>query len=166
MYTPVAGHWQTNLPADRLGFYNPGTGNWKLDYNGNGKYDDCLRDGCPGPFGNASQVAIVGDWTGTKQTRIGTFTPATGKWVLDLNGNGKVDACTVDGCYGPFGVSGDLPISGDWNGTGKSRIGIFDPVSKQWELDLNGNGKFDGCTTDRCLGPFGQPGDLPVVGNW
>jgi hypothetical protein len=35
-----------------------------------------------------------------------------------------------------------------------------------WYLDLNGNGKMDGCTIDGCFGPFGQPGDLPVVGKW
>lgn len=28
---------------------------------------------------------------------------------------------------------------------------------------MNGNGKFDGCAVDACPGPFGQPGDLPVV---
>jgi hypothetical protein len=35
-----------------------------------------------------------------------------------------------------------------------------------WYLDLNGNGKLDACGVDACIGPFGQPGDLPVVGKW
>jgi hypothetical protein len=35
-----------------------------------------------------------------------------------------------------------------------------------WYLDLNGNGKLDACGVDLCLGPYGQPGDLPVVGKW
>jgi len=43
---------------------------------------------------------------------------------------------------------------------------VFDPSSGMWDLDLNGNGVFDGCTIDACLGPFGQPGDLPVIGKW
>ena len=168
VYTPVAGRWQASQPADRVGFYNPANGSWRIDYNGNGKYDDDCgpKDRCYGPFGGPGQVAIVGDWTGTKQTRIGTFTPRTGKWVLDLNGNGQLDACTIDGCYGPFGLAGDLPVTGDWDLSGKARIGVFDPSSGQWELDLNGNGKFDDCKIDRCFGPFGQAGDLPVVGNW
>jgi hypothetical protein len=45
-------------------------------------------------------------------------------------------------------------------------MGIFDPSTGMWELDRNGNGIFDGCTVDLCLGPFGQPGDLPVAGKW
>ena len=35
-----------------------------------------------------------------------------------------------------------------------------------WYLDINGNGKMDSCNVDGCFGPFGQPGDLPVVGKW
>jgi hypothetical protein len=31
---------------------------------------------------------------------------------------------------------------------------------------MNGNGQFDGCSVDACLGPFGHSGDLPVVGKW
>jgi len=72
----------------------------------------------------------------------------------------------VDSCLGPFGISGDLPVAGDWTGTGTAKIGVFDPSTGLWELDLNGNGRWDGCAIDACLGPFGQPGDLPVVGKW
>jgi len=58
------------------------------------------------------------------------------------------------------------PVAGDWSGTGKAQLGIFDPSTGMWELDRNGNGIFDGCTVDLCLGPFGQPDDLPVAGKW
>jgi hypothetical protein len=70
-------------------------------------------------------------------------------------------------------VIGDYPVVGDWDGTGKVRIGVFRPSTKIWYLDLNGNGKLDtngdgvvDCTVDACIGPFGQPGDIPVVGKW
>jgi hypothetical protein len=59
-----------------------------------------------------------------------------------------------------------LPVVGDWTGTGQEEIGDFRPSGEEWFLDMNGNGKFDGCKVDACLGPFGQPGDLPVVGKW
>jgi hypothetical protein len=109
---------------------------------------------------------VVGDWTGSGVTAIGVFDPSTGMWKLDSNGNGKLDGCSMDSCVGPFGITGDLPVVGDWDGTGKSRIGVFDPNTGIWELDLDGNGKFGGCQVDSCLGPFGQPGDLPIVGKW
>jgi hypothetical protein len=103
---------------------------------------------------------------GTGMARIGVFDPQTGLWELDLNGNGLWDGCQKDRCLGPFGQPGTLPVVGDWTGTGAVRIGAFDPQTGLWELDLNGNGLWDGCQVDRCLGPFGQPGDLPVVGKW
>jgi len=109
---------------------------------------------------------VVGDWNGSRITRVGVFTPSTGSWKLDLNGNGLFDGCTTDSCRGPFGTTGDLPVAGDWTGNGRTQIGVFTPASGQWKLDVNGNGIFDGCTVDACLGSFGQAGDLPVVGKW
>jgi hypothetical protein len=72
----------------------------------------------------------------------------------------------VDKCIEQFGGNGDFPVVGDWSGTGEVRIGVFRPSTGEWFLDMNGNGKFDGCAVDACPGPFGQPGDLPVVGKW
>jgi len=163
---PVVGHWKTTSGADKIGFYHPSKRLWKLDLNGNGIFDGCLVDGCLGPFGLSGDLPVVGDWTGTGIPRIGVFSPSTGLWKLDLNNNGKLDTCTVDGCLGPFGLSGDLPVVGDWTGTGTAKVGVFDPSTGLWDLDLNGNGIFDGCQVDGCLGPFGQSGDLPVVGQW
>ena len=44
--------------------------------------------------------------------------------------------------------------------------GLARPSTGEWLLDLNGNATWDGCDIDACLGPFGEPGDLPVVGKW
>ncbi|HEU4639889.1 MAG TPA: hypothetical protein VFS84_13625, partial [Candidatus Binatia bacterium] len=63
-----------------------------------------------------------------------------------------------------FGDPGDLPVIGDWNGTGISKIGVFRPATGEWFLDLNGNGKWDE-GIDLQLS-YGEPGDVPVVGRW
>jgi hypothetical protein len=34
-----------------------------------------------------------------------------------------------------------------------------------WFLDWNGNGQWDGCGVDACIG-FGMATDVPVVGDW
>lgn len=60
-----------------------------------------------------------------------------------------------------YGISTDVPVVGDWNGSGVKRIGIF--RNGTWILDTNGNGVLDG--SDRTVS-FGQPGDIPVVGDW
>ncbi len=62
---------------------------------------------------------------------------------------------------GSFGQPGDIPIVGDWTGSGKKSIGVF--RSGVWLLDTNGDGMFD--AGDQTV-VFGQSGDLPVVGDW
>ncbi|CDH44284.1 hypothetical protein [Candidatus Contendibacter odensensis] len=57
----------------------------------------------------------------------------TGQWFIDRNGNHQWDDCVADGCYDGFGQAGDLPVAGDWNGTGVAKIGVF--RNGQWFLD-------------------------------
>jgi hypothetical protein len=140
-------------------------GLWNFDLNGNSTFDGCSVDECD-TFGDDNELPVVGDWTGTGTEEIGLFVPSKGAWYLDRNGDGNWDGCRVDKCLGTFGTRGDLPVVGDWDGTGKVRIGVFRPSTGMWYLDLNGNGKLDGCKIDACVGPFGQQGDLPVVGKW
>jgi len=162
---PVVGSWIDGGNAT-LGVFKPSTGTWQFDRNGNGLFDGCQVDRCLGPFGQVGDLPLVGDWTGSGTARIGVYDPKTALVELDLNGNGLFDGCQVDRCLGPFGQPGDVPVVADWTGTGATKIGVFDPKTGLWELDLNGNGLFDGCQVDRCLGPFGQVGDLPLVGKW
>ncbi len=163
---PVVGYWKAGMKTAGIGTYRSSIGRWFLDLNGNGLLDQGNTDARLGPFGAAADKPVVGNWAGNGISRIGVFIPSTGKWQLDLNGNGVFDGCTIDRCLGPFGITGDLPVAGDWTGTGRSQIGVFTPANGQWKLDVSGNGTFDGCTIDVCLGSFGQTGDLPVVGKW
>ncbi len=54
---------------------------------------------------------------------------------------------TASGSPGPMPCwgsvrAGDIPITGDWRGIGKTDIGVF--RSGFWILDMNGNGQIDG----------------------
>lgn len=136
--------------------------------NGNGIWDGCGAgepDRCLGPFGGLDiDVPVTGDWNGNRLTKIGIY--RQGNWFLDLNGNGAWDGCGIDACQGPFGgVSADIPVVGDWNGAGVSKIGIF--RQGFWFLDRDGSGTWGGCALgnpDACLGPFGGfPFDIPII---
>ena len=133
-------------------------GLWALDLNGNHSWDGTSIDGLF-TFGQAGDIAVTGDWTGTGTTRIGIF--RNGLWALDLNGNGLWDGPSIDAVF-TFGQAGDIPVTGDWTGTGTTKIGIF--RNGLWALDLNGNGvaEFPGDS----FFTFGQAGDIPVVGTW
>jgi len=161
----VSGDWG-NRGASSVGVFRPSNGYWYLDANGNGQWDGCAIDRCWGPFGLSTDQPVVGDWTGSGVVRIGVFRPSDGTWYLDKNGDGKWGGCSVDLCLGAFGGSGDRAVVGDWTGTGTTKIGVFRPSDGRWYLDLDGKGQWGGCTADACLGPFGIPGDVPVVGKW
>ncbi len=172
---PVVGHWDG---GDRtlLGVLRSGTAQWFLDRNGNGQWDDCGADPCL-TFGDIGDLPVAADWNRDGKAKIGVF--RAGNWYLDANGNGQWDGCEIDRCYlkvpdqgAPgFGLSGDLPIAGDWTGDGIAKVGVF--RAGNWYFD-NGNGDWDGCEIDRCYlknpeqpsAGFGLAGDYPIVGDW
>jgi hypothetical protein len=150
----------------KIGIFRPSTGHWFLDVNGNGVLDDCIIGGCLS-LGQQGDPLPVDVQTGESvAARLDLLDPPTQQQNLTINNADRLESCTVAECAKAFGLSGDLPVVGDWTGAGQERIGVFDPSTGMWELDLNGNGEFDGCQVDACLGPFGQSGDLPVVGSW
>jgi len=62
--------------------------------------------------------------------------------------------------YAAYGLSGDLPVSGDWNNDGKDTIGVFRPSTRTWYLDYNNDGRVDKTVA------YGLDTDLPVSGDW
>jgi len=67
--------------------------------------------------------------------------------------------------FGVFGTNGDTPLLGDWNGDGKTKVGIYRATGGIFGLDINGNLTFDGLDKGGVLGPGGA-GVTPVVGDW
>lgn len=110
-------------------------------------------------YGTATDLPIVGDWTGSGTKRIGIF--RNGTWFLDTNGNGVLDGLdkTV-----VFGQAGDIPVVGDWRGTGQVALGLF--RSGTFILDLSGH--LSGVPTglSDATFTFGQGGDIPIVADW
>jgi hypothetical protein len=162
----IAGKWDAKA-NERVGVFRPSTGYWYFDRNANGDFNGCTKDRCARLKNYVSgDLPVVGDWSGNGVSQLGLFRPSTGEWFLDRNANRVWDNCKRDLCITSFGGAGDLPVSGDWNATGQSKIGIFRPSTGEWFLDLNGNGVWEGCAVDLCVAEFGAVGDIPVVGKW
>lgn len=160
---PVVGRWN-GVATPQIGIYRPGTRQWALDLNGDGVWNGTPTDRTM-VFGIAGDKPVVGDWTGNGITRIGVFRQSNGMWYLDKNNNGLLEACTIDICQGPFGVSGDRPVVGDWSGNGKTKIGVYRSSNNRWVIDYNGDGKVNAVPTDR-VWAFGVATDQQVVGDW
>ncbi|MBT0653147.1 multicopper oxidase domain-containing protein [Geomobilimonas luticola] len=161
---PVTGDWTGNgKGTTKIGVFTNGT--WYLDLNGNGAWDGTPTDAIYN-FGTglAGAIPVTGDWTGNGTTKIGVF--VNGTWYLDLNGNGAWDGTPTDAMYVfGAGVAGALPATGDWTGTGSTRVGIY--ANGTWYLDLNGNGAWDGTPTDAThIFGAGMTGAVPVIGKW
>src|SRR5262249_57316432 len=92
---------------------------------------------------------------------VGPF-GAAAIFSLDTNGNGKFDAS--DQVF-IFGRATDQFLVGDWNGDGRSKIGVVRPngATAAFSLDTNGNGKFDAGDS---VFNFGLPSDRFVIGDW
>jgi hypothetical protein len=159
---PLVGDW-AGLGSSRIGAFRPSDGTFYLDYNGNGVWDGCGIDRCL-RIGMLGDIPLVGDWNGSGTAKVGTFRPSDGTFYLDYNGSGTWDDCIIDRCL-QIGMNGDIPLVGDWDGTGTDKVGTFRPSSGTFYLDYNGNGVWNGCTTDRCL-QIGMNGDIPFVGKW
>lgn len=160
----VVGHFSNQCNPLCLGVFRNSV--WLLDGNGNGFWDGPPSDiSIPG-FGEPGDVPIVGTWrfTGDRLSRIGVF--RAGDWLIDADGDGIWMATLgSDVEYPQFGMAGDIPVVGDWNGDGWDEIGVWRPSTGHWMLDLNGNGTWDGPPNDIEF-TYGQPGDQPVTGVW
>ena len=144
-----------------IGVFRPSDGTFYLDKDGSGTWDGCATDKCL-RMGMAGDLPLVGDWTGDGTSRVGLFRPTDGTFYLDCNGSGIWEGCAIDRCLN-IGMNGDIPLVGDWNGIGTSKVGVFRPSDGTFYLDYNGSGTWDGCGTDRCL-QIGLNGDTPLCG--
>jgi hypothetical protein len=126
-------------------------------------------------FGLAGDYPVSGDWDGSGVIRIGVFRcPAPGAgvctWYLDQNNNGVWDGTFGGDISFQFGLPGDIPVVGDWNGTGVSKVGVMrcpaagQPGICQWILDV-ANVRSPNSSTF-LIDSYGIAGDLPAVGNW
>ena len=144
-----------------------------------------LNDFGGGYYAAADSVAdfqVGGGASGPLFGEIGVYRPTAAggnapmAFYLDSNGNNAWDATDQVRIFGMTGVAGttlnDVPVAGDWDGTGVIRFGVFhcpapgQPGTCTWFIDLNNNGAWDGVSQGDAAWGFGLPGDMPVVGDW
>lgn len=77
-----------------------------------------------------------------------------GSFFLDLNKNGFEGEKPIG-----FGLAGDRPISGDWDGNDRAEVGVF---RNGWFFLDTG---VPGFTGEQPI-QFGLPGDWPIAGDW
>jgi hypothetical protein len=113
-----------------------------MDADGNQQFNQppdvtCNFGGLPG------DIPISGDWAGNGFTSAGIYRSSNGSFLLDSNGDGVYEG-GVDAYYtnnlGLGTETGAIPVAGDWNGDGRTKVGLYIPSYGWWYLDYNGDG--------------------------
>jgi PKD repeat protein/peptidoglycan/xylan/chitin deacetylase (PgdA/CDA1 family) len=134
-------------------------------YTKAGTYTVNLTVTGPGGTNTSTNSNYITVWEAPIRTsNVGVFR-GLGYWYLDTNNNGTWDGSPPDTEFSWGKQPGDIPITGDWNGDGVTKTGIF-RVGGHWYLDTNNNGTWDGSLPDKEFSWGKQPGDIPITGDW
>jgi hypothetical protein len=141
------------LAADTPGAVNTAKGHWTLRAeNGNSTTIG---------YGNPGDLPFMGDWNCDGVDTPGLYRQSDGFVYLRASNTTGVANISFF-----FGNPGDIPIVGDFDGDGCDTVSIYRPSQARFyvinELGANGGGL--GAADFSYL--FGNPGDVPFVGDW
>ncbi len=140
---PVTGDWDGDGKTD-IGIYGPA---WLRDPRA-----IAHEPGMPDPDNQNSRVH--------KNMPPAPEHTTSGRRELKRTATGKTREDVIDHVF-LYGMPGDHPVVGDWNGDGIDTIAVF--RDGRWHRDLDGDGRW---TNSDVREGFGQKGDLPVVGDF
>jgi hypothetical protein len=119
---PVTGDWNGD-GIRTIGVFRDGQ--WTLDANGDGRFDDADRNVL---LGQAGDLPLVGDFNGDGVDDLGVY--RGGRWLIDANGDGELEELDLSATDQALAVEvGGKPIVGDWDGDGIDEPALVNPVA-------------------------------------
>ena len=117
-----------------------------------GRDKSIASDGSVKEVGQKSEAYVWNVDSGSNKADVAVYRPSDNKWYIIKSSTGATDVI-------PWGLSGDLPAPGDYDGDGKADLAIFRPSNGLWGI-VNSS---DGSQTS--IG-FGINGDIPVPADY
>jgi hypothetical protein len=146
---------------DTVGVFRPSTGQFFLSNENAGGTPDITLS-----FGQSGDQPVAGDWNGDGIDDVGVFRPSTGRFLLR-----QPEIVVVAGfpikisttITINFGLAGDVPLVGDWNGDGIDTVGVF----RNGLVLLTNSPNINNSTpTFDVIFSLGFGGDVPVAGDF
>jgi mannan endo-1,4-beta-mannosidase len=139
-----SGNSQGGEYLDMVNNFNPNQETW---------WGNRIIHGPNGIAGTSQEASIYGS-TNPDADTTGVFRPTNGALYLkNKNETGFADVQIN------YGLGGDTPVVGDWDGNGSTTIGIY----RNGSFYLRNSNTIGFADT---VLPFGMPGDQPVAGDW
>jgi hypothetical protein len=139
--------------ADSYGLVDPASGVWHLYEAGTevGRFY----------FGNPGDHPFMGDWDCDDVDTPGLYRRSDGYvYLRNSNTQGNADVSFF------FGDPGDVPIAGDFNGDGCDTVSIYRPSNQTFYITNELGTNDGGLGAAEYSYVFGNPGDLPFVGDF
>jgi sugar lactone lactonase YvrE len=147
---PLAGDFDDDGVSDYI-VWRPSTGMWFILKS----YDYtvvAIQWGLPG------DLPLIGDYDGDGNADLAVWRPTTGTWYI-LQSKKNYSSAPGDSFTVQWGLPGDHPMRGDFDGDGALDLAVWRPVEGNWYLCLSSIG-FD--RTQALIEQFGLPDDMPI----
>ena len=112
-------------------------------------------------YGDPGDVPFTGDWDCDGIATPGLYRRSTGQVFLRASNTSGVSDVTF-----VFGNPGDIPLPGDFDGDGCDSLSIYRPAEAGFYITNSLAVDGVGLGTADLHYSFGNPGDIPFVGDW
>jgi hypothetical protein len=123
----------------------------------------CFNSICLYPYVDRTQVnnntpigysQSIGTWETITQADRTVFRPSTGQWFILPSTNPRTPIIQS------WGLSGDIPVRGDFDGDGKTDFAVWRPSTGEWFIIPSSN------PSNIIVQQWGVSGDVPVPGDY
>jgi hypothetical protein len=115
------------------------------------------------PNSSDTFVSIAGDWNGDGSATIGVYDHTNGTFYLRNSNAPSHTGTDTEIQFGPTSTASTwIPVVGDWTGTHKDQVGLYDQTTATFHLDENG------VDVSFLYGPTVATGNglQPIAGKW